>query len=576
MRNRRIIAFAIALLLMLSPGLTGPAHAAEDAQAMYIIDGQAEDGGYTLTLRIEGLYAFTGRAALAFDTEVLRLDGRDDLSAFRMARGTASVAEVRPESEMVSNEGGYVCLAWYCTGRGIDARQSPQEIASIRFVFRDGHNADDIDAGSFRLLAVENGDKGPFRSALSLQGQGDVAPINYEYETNAQPCGVRFTYEGSERPAANGRQVVFACRSVLDQPVAAVVTVSGKSYHTDASGNAEAALVPGEYLYVGEAVGYGTVRGRFTVTQGMTVDLEFVSDADLVAQAEQTLEIGYQPGDSAEHVTGTLNLVSRMDSGVTVQWQSSVPGTVTREGLVYLPESKGVEVTLTASLRHGSASAEKTFTVYVCSKEELRKAQGGTGTGSGTGILTGTGKIPEFQDLAGYDWARASIELLTGAGIISGTSETTYSPGAGITRGDFVALLMRMLDTAGTANVAFDDVPKDSYYFQEIAQARVLGIAQGTGDNLFHPNDPISRQDMIVFTMRAMEKTGYIRLTGERTDLSGFTDSALVADYAYEDIAHAVGQGLIVGGDGKLNPRQNTTRAEAAVFIANIYRAHND
>ena len=356
--------------------------------------------------------------------------------------------------------------------------------------------------------------------------------------------------------------------------MSATVVLNGSSYQTDASGRAEAALVPGEYLYVSEAAGYGTLRGRVTVTQAMDVELTFVSDADLVAQAEQKLEIGYQTGDSAQHVTGTLGLLGRTESGVTIQWQSSVPNTVTREGLVYLPEDKGTEVTLTAMLRHGSASAEKIFTVYVCSKAELRKNQGGGN--SGMGVVTGTDTVPEFQDLAGYDWAKASIELLTKAGIISGTSATTYSPGAGISRGDFVALLMRMLDTAGTANVAFDDVPKASYYFQEIAQARALGIAQGTGDNCFRPNDPISRQDMIVFTMRAMEKTGYIQVTGERTDLGGFKDSALVADYAYEDIAHAVGQGLIVGGDGKLNPRQNTTRAEAAVFIANIYRAHND
>lgn len=574
MRNRRITAFILALLLVLTPLAGGTAQAAEDVQAMYIIDGQAETGGYTLTLLIEGLYAFTGRAALAFDTEVLRLEGRDNLSAFRMASGTASVAEIRPESEMVSSEGGYACLAWYCTGRGIDARQSPREIAKLRFTFREGYSAEDIDAGSFRLLAVEDGDKGPFKSALSLQGQGDVAPISYEYETNAQPCGVRFTYEGSERPAAKGQTVAFVCRNLLEQPVSATVVLNGSSYQTDASGRAEAALVQGEYLYVSEAAGYGTLRGRVTVTQAMDVELTFVSDADLVAQAEQKLEIGYQTGDSAQYVTGTLGLPGRTESGVTIQWQSSVPNTVTREGLVYLPEDKGTEVTLTAMLRHGSASAEKIFTVYVCSKAELRKNQGGGN--SGMGVVTGTDTIPEFQDLAGYDWAKASIELLTKAGIISGTSATTYSPGAGISRGDFVALLMRMLDTAGTANVAFDDVPKASYYFQEIAQARALGIAQGTGDNCFRPNDPISRQDMIVFTMRAMEKTGYIQVTGERTDLGGFKDSALVADYAYEDIAHAVGQGLIVGGDGKLNPRQNTTRAEAAVFIANIYRAHND
>ena len=64
MRNRRITAFILALLLVLTPLAGGTAQAAEDVQAMYIIDGQAETGGYTLTLLIEGLYAFTGRAAL--------------------------------------------------------------------------------------------------------------------------------------------------------------------------------------------------------------------------------------------------------------------------------------------------------------------------------------------------------------------------------------------------------------------------------------------------------------------------------------------------------------------------------
>jgi len=45
----------------------------------------------------------------------------------------------------------------------------------------------------------------------------------------------------------------------------------------------------------------------------------------------------------------------------------------------------------------------------------------------------------------------------------------------------------------------------------------------------------------------------------------------LIADYAIDSIASLVKEGLIVGSAGKLNPLDNTTRAEAAVFLYRIY-----
>jgi len=75
-------------------------------------------------------------------------------------------------------------------------------------------------------------------------------------------------------------------------------------------------------------------------------------------------------------------------------------------------------------------------------------------------------------------------------------------------------------------------------------------------------------------TMRALTITKYLPVSAERNDLKAFQDQASIAAYARDSMAAAVAQELINGSGGKLNPRANTTRAEAAVFLDRIYTAH--
>jgi hypothetical protein len=53
--------------------------------------------------------------------------------------------------------------------------------------------------------------------------------------------------------------------------------------------------------------------------------------------------------------------------------------------------------------------------------------------------------------------------------------------------------------------------------------------------------------------------------------LDKFSDKTDISGYAVDSIAGFVNAGLISGSDWKINPRQNTTRAEAAVIIYKIY-----
>ncbi len=587
-RKKRRSIFAVVLAcIIVCMSVVPTAMAADGDIPGYVIKGNAADSTYTLEIQIENIFAYTGRIALVYDTSKLTHDGGDSIRAFNMAANVTATAESLSDAELVSAAQGYVGMAWYCYS-GVDALSAPATVATLTFTMKDGVTADDIDASTFRLRVVENGNLGPWTASAMLQGRGEDMPILYEYLTNSRPLQMEFAYDGSDRMPSDGKAVQFRCTNVLDQIVPAEMTICGDVYTTDENGVIEMVLAPGAYQYRAKADGYGDVNAVINVSDDQEFVVTFINDADLVARATNELEIGYRTGDSALRVTGNLSFLMSTDDGVTISWLSDNTAIVTNEGFVFLPPTYGVNVTIVATLTRGVVTETKTFNVYVCSSAELRPAirpsgpSGGSSQGSSTGGNTGEVVTPpppattvKFTDLAGYDWAKDSIERMATVGIIKGTSETTFTPDANIKRGDFVLLLMRMFDVDVSADEAFDDVPKNSYYYEAIAQARTLGIAQGTGDNCFNPEDPITRQDMITFVMRALDKTGYLTISDARDDLSGYSDKDMVAEYAIDSMAAAVAQGLIVGSDGILNPTGNTTRAEAAVFIARIYDAHN-
>lgn len=176
-----------------------------------------------------------------------------------------------------------------------------------------------------------------------------------------------------------------------------------------------------------------------------------------------------------------------------------------------------------------------------------------------------------FVDLDSVNWAKKAIEVMASKGIINGTGKDSYSPAANITRGDYLALLMKTLGLTAQFNGNFDDVTQGTHYYEALGIAKKLGIAAGGGDNLFLPKAKISRQDMMALTARALEKAGKLEVESDTAVLDQFTDKDKIKSYAVESLAALIKDGLITGSGNKLNPGADTTRAEAAVFLYRIY-----
>jgi len=176
-----------------------------------------------------------------------------------------------------------------------------------------------------------------------------------------------------------------------------------------------------------------------------------------------------------------------------------------------------------------------------------------------------------FNDIGNYAWARKEIEVMASKGIINGTSATTFTPSADITRADFIVLLVRSLGLEAEVDGNFSDVKADAYYARQVGIARKLGITNGVGNNMFNPNEKIKRQDMMALIDRAMDVAGKNLEDGTPADLAGFADREIIASYAKDSVATLVRSGIIKGDGTNINPLGNTTRAEAAVIMYRIY-----
>ncbi|MNN65536.1 Endo-1,4-beta-xylanase A precursor [compost metagenome] len=76
---------------------------------------------------------------------------------------------------------------------------------------------------------------------------------------------------------------------------------------------------------------------------------------------------------------------------------------------------------------------------------------------------------------------------------------------------------------------------------------------------------------MMVLTERALKLEKKLNQQGAAADLEKFADKSEVASYAVSSVAAMIKEGLIEGGDNKVNPTGNTTRAEAAVILYRLY-----
>lgn len=116
----------------------------------------------------------------------------------------------------------------------------------------------------------------------------------------------------------------------------------------------------------------------------------------------------------------------------------------------------------------------------------------------------------------------------------------------------------------------FQDVPTDAYYCEAVKWAQKKGITGGIGNDLFGPNQPCTRAQIVTFLWRA---AGSPEPEGTA---AGMTDVA-AGSYYEKAVAWAIENGITTGtADGRFAPDATCTRAQGMTFLFRASKASAD
>ena len=175
--------------------------------------------------------------------------------------------------------------------------------------------------------------------------------------------------------------------------------------------------------------------------------------------------------------------------------------------------------------------------------------------------------VPVFTDIAGH-WAKEDIEFVAARGLLSGTGNNQFSPDGAMTRGMFVTALGRLagVNPDSYKTRSFTDVKADAYYAAYVEWAAQKNIAGGTGDKLFSPDAPVTREQMAVMMTNYAGQMGY----SIPTPLASvtFADNDTISPWAAKEVAAMQRAGIVKGRDGnRFAPQENATRAEVSAVL---------
>jgi len=174
-----------------------------------------------------------------------------------------------------------------------------------------------------------------------------------------------------------------------------------------------------------------------------------------------------------------------------------------------------------------------------------------------------------FEDIQGLE-SQPAIEALAARGIINGAGPNTFEPDRSMTRAEFAAIVVRALGLLPVADRIFTDVAENSWYAGYVGTAYKYGIVSGTSSSTFTPEATITREEAAVMTARAAGLCGLDTAMNEQEIhdmLAQFADYTTSSSWARASLAFCYRQGILTQDDVNIKPGVAITRTEIAVML---------
>ena len=173
--------------------------------------------------------------------------------------------------------------------------------------------------------------------------------------------------------------------------------------------------------------------------------------------------------------------------------------------------------------------------------------------------------VNPFVDVSGGSYYEDAVLWAVREGITSGTTATTFSPGASCTRAQMVTFLWRAAGSPkASGSNPFRDVSADTYYYDAVLWAVENGITSGISADAFAPDAMMTRAQTVTFLYRAAGSPA-------ATPGSSFSDVRSDAYYA-DAVSWAVEKGITSGtAAAAFSPDADCIRAQIVTFLYRQY-----
>ena len=191
-----------------------------------------------------------------------------------------------------------------------------------------------------------------------------------------------------------------------------------------------------------------------------------------------------------------------------------------------------------------------------------------------------------YADVTYTDYFADAVAAVNDLGVMSGYTDVNGDPtgvfGAtnSLTRGQVATILYRLANGEGLVETepvyneifgyetGFEDCNGKAFYAQAVAWAKSVGVVEGYVDGTFRPEQAVTRQEFATMLKNYEQLFGDYSAAAESV-LDKFSDASEAADWAVDDLAWAVEEGILSGNlEGELMPADQIIRADAAVMIA--------
>lgn len=145
----------------------------------------------------------------------------------------------------------------------------------------------------------------------------------------------------------------------------------------------------------------------------------------------------------------------------------------------------------------------------------------------------------KFPDVTADKWYADNIGHMENFNVVRGYVDGTFKPDQNVTRAEFAAIVSRFDKLTPSGKVNFADVPANHWAKEVIDSAVTKGWFGGYAGNIFKPDDPIKRSEVVAVVNRMIERQADLDfIKTHPSEIKHYTD--LTDSYwAYADILEA-------------------------------------